>query len=385
VNHRTIRTVAVREVRQRIRARSFAIATAALVLVAVAAIVAPALVDEERPDFDVGVVGSSTSLSSSLQALEATVGGTVTVRVVEDVDAARAQLRAGTLDLVVVPDDARMLVREEPEEASDLERLVGAAQFVAGLERAGIDPERAADAVARGYRVEPLEATDTDESAQRGAAFVAVVLLFVVLLTYGQWIATGVVEEKSSRIVEILLPAISSERLLVGKVLGISAVAFAQFGVTAAAAITAAIAVGNEVPAVTPGLIATTIACFVAGYAFYAALFAGAGSLVSRPEDVGSAVTPITTVFTAVYLVSLTVTPESPVITLLSYLPPSMPTAMPPRVATGEAQWWEVAVAVVVTLAAAGITMLAAARLYRGGLLRRGPKVRLRDAWRGAA
>ena len=191
------------------------------------------------------------------------------------------------------------------------------------------------------------------------------------------------IEEKATRIIEVLLPAASADELLTGKVLGISIVGFSQFGTVAVAGLVASLAVGKNIPAATPSIIVAGFGCFVAGYAFYAALFAAAGSLVSRQEDAGSAAVPVTGLLTAAYLIGLAAPPASSLVAVASFLPPFAPMLLVARYAAGNASWWQVVAGMAVTLVGAALAIRATGRLYRGSLLRRGPKLRLREAWRG--
>jgi ABC-2 type transport system permease protein len=379
-----VRVVAGREVHQRIRARSFAVATVFLLVVVLAVVIVPAAIPDHKPHFDVGVVDGSPSLQHALVALHSTVGGVVAVHDVSNDTAAQQEVDDGTLDLALLPARHVMLVRKQPDSGSALARMVSAAQFVAGLERAGIDPGRATAAVRDGYTLHALQPKQKDEAARRGIASIAIVLLFLTLVNYGNWISSGVIEEKSTRIIEVLLPAASADELLTGKVLGISIVGFTQFGIMAVAGLFASLSVGKHIPAATPSIIVAAIGCFVAGYAFYAALFAAAGSLVSRQEDVGSAAVPVTMLLTAAYLAALAAPPGSALVAVGSFLPPFAPMLLVARYANGSAPWWQVVTGLAITLAAAALAMRATGRLYRGSLLRRGPKLRLRDAWQAA-
>ena len=120
------------------------------------------------------------------------------------------------------------------------------------------------------------------------------ILLFVAIVTYGNLVLTGVVEEKSSRVVEVLLARMPARNLLAGKVAGIGLLGLAQFAVTALAALVAAMVVDSvDVPAVSGGVLAWVVVWFVLGYALYAMAYGALGSLASRTEDAQSVAGPV--------------------------------------------------------------------------------------------
>ena len=123
------------------------------------------------------------------------------------------------------------------------------------------------------------------------------------------------------------------------------------------------------------------------GFVFYALIYAAGGSMVSRQEDVGAVTAPITMLIVGTYLASFWViaNPDNPVAVGLSIIPPFSPVLMPARMASGDAQAWQVAVAIVLTLIAiVGLNALAA-RIYSNSVLRGGTRVNLIEAWRGRA
>jgi ABC-2 type transport system permease protein len=207
-------------------------------------------------------------------------------------------------------------------------------------------------------------------------------------MLYGNLVPTGVAEEKSSRVVEVLLARMPARNLLAGKVAGIGLLGFAQFTVTALAALVAALAVGSaDIPAVSGGVLAWVVAWFVLGYAIYAMAYGALGSLASRTADASSAAVPVSFVLVAAYWASYVVVssdPDSAGSKLVSLFPATAPFAMPGRIALGAAAWWEPIIATALTVAAiAGLAVLAG-RVYTGAVLHSGPTLRLRDAWSAA-
>ena len=213
-------------------------------------------------------------------------------------------------------------------------------------------------------------------------------VLFFGISVYGQMVLTGVLEEKASRVVEVLLARIPARALLAGKIAGIGLLGLAQIGVTALAALVAAAAVRSvDVPAVRASVLAWALVWFVLGYALYATVYGALGSLGSRAEDAQSVAGPVMVVMVVAYFATFATIgqPNSVFARAISHFPLTAPMAMPGRIAMGAATWWEPVVAAAFTLAAiAGLVQLAG-RVYTRAILHSGPALSLRDIWRGKA
>jgi ABC-2 type transport system permease protein len=212
----------------------------------------------------------------------------------------------------------------------------------------------------------------------------AAILLFLSLNTFGALVLTGVVEEKTSAVVEILLAHVRAHVLLAGKVLGIGLIALAQFAVLVAVGVVSLRISGTTVPSEVWVALPATVGWFIGGFAFYATLFALAGSFVSRQEDAQSSAAPVSLIFTAGYVVVFIVAgdPGGATATVLSILPPFAPLLMPLRIATGVAAPWEVVVAIVLLVAAVYGVIRAAGAIYARSLLHRGSRITWRQALR---
>ena len=212
-------------------------------------------------------------------------------------------------------------------------------------------------------------------------------LLLMAIVIYGNLVLTGVVEEKSSRVVEVLLARMEARNLLAGKVAGIGLLGFAQFALTALAALVATRFVDSfDVPAVSGGVLTWVVVWFVLGYALYAMAYGALGSLASRTEDAQSVAGPVGYVLIAAYWASFIAVSGDPVSAwsrLLSYFPLTAPLAMPGRIALGAAAWWEQLLAVVLTVGAVAALVVLGGRVYARAVLHSGPTLRLRDVWRG--
>jgi ABC-2 type transport system permease protein len=211
-----------------------------------------------------------------------------------------------------------------------------------------------------------------------------VILLYLSLLTFGVAVTTGVVEEKTTRVVEVLLSTIRPHQLLAGKVLGIGVLGLAQLVMVATPALVVAVATGIDLPSGSLLTVASLVLWFVLGYALYSCAYAAAGSLVSRMEEANNTSFPVTFALIAAYGGAVLVgnAPDSGAARLLALFPPTAPLAMPTRAAIGTTAWWEIPVAVVLTLAATFALVRLAGRIYAGSVLRFGPKVKLRQALR---
>jgi ABC-2 type transport system permease protein len=213
-----------------------------------------------------------------------------------------------------------------------------------------------------------------------------VVVVWVLISVYGSQIALGIGEEKSSRVVEVLLSAVRPVQLLVGKVLGIGLLALAQVAGMVVVFIIAGFASGSSlVHGATLGVVLAGGVFAVIGYAFYCTAFAAAGSLVSRQSDVNSTVMPVQLPLILAYALSYTViyaNGANAFYHVLGFLPPTAPIAMPVLYASGDVPLWQVIVSAV--LCAAGTVWMArvAVRIYTNSILRTGARIKLGQAIR---
>jgi ABC-2 type transport system permease protein len=359
-----------------------------MVLVVVAAIVVPALVEAGAVTRDVGFAGTTPDgLAEEVVDQGAAVDVTVHLHRYDDVVAGEEAVRDEDIDVLVV-DASRLAWRVEVDERLRAV-LTGAIQFVALQERAaaaGITPEQLAS-LGSPVTVENDElgiaaGRSADDEA---AAYVMSILLLIAMATYGQLVLTGVVQEKSSRVVEVLLARMPARSLLAGKVAGIGLLGLLQFSVTAVAALVATLVVDSvDIPAISGDVLAWVVVWFVLGYGIYATSYGAFGSLASRTEDASSISAPVTTLLIAAYWASLVTVgqdPDAGWAQLASFFPATAPFAMPGRVALGAAAWWEpIAAAAFALVAIAGLVVFAG-RVYSGAILRTGAPTKLRDAW----
>jgi len=381
--------VAQREVRERLRGRVFQVGTAIILLVVAAAIVVPVLTRSKSTPDQVGVVGAlPPALNVALFASAAAVGDTMAIVPESDEAAADADLRSGRIDIAVI--DASKLVVKEAVVADDLStpaqlsrafaQTLGrlAAFKAAGLSSTQVDDLNRATPLP----VNSLQPAATHRKPTPGSV-VSLILVFLMLSQYSTWILTGVAEEKSSRVVEVLLAALRPAQLLAGKVLGIGLVALTQATLIVGVALGLSAAVGSDVMHGSgPTTVLAAVAWLLLGYAFYSWVYAAAGSTVERQEQIQSLAFPLSIPLVVGYVVSLIAAGSGRPTTLLevlAYLPPTAPFAMPTLVGLGGATWWQFAIAVIFSIASTFAVARAATSIYRRAILRTGRRVRFRE------
>jgi ABC-2 type transport system permease protein len=387
-----VRLVARREVVEQLRGKSFLISTAITLLILCGIIVVPRLLGAGRPEtFDVGVVGgASTAVGRTLAAQADAAGVEVRLRRPADLAAAETAVRDGELDLAIV-DGRELVVKSEVNEQLSL-LVQSASRALRAQERlaaAGLDQAEIQSVLAPSpLPVRSLEPVDATERSKRTIATVSIFLLYGQLIGYCFTVAMGVVEEKATRVIEVLLAAVRPVQLLAGKVVGLGLVGLVQLAAIGAVGLAVAIAVDAiSLPAAALPTIGWVLAWFLLGYAFYSSLFAVAGAIVSRQEELQNTATPLNLLMVGSFLVAFLgagSNPGSTLTTVTSFLPPMAPLVMPVRIAAGEAAAWEVAVSLAIMLVSIVAVVLLAARLYEGAVLRIGARVKLRDAWSGA-
>ena len=207
--------------------------------------------------------------------------------------------------------------------------------------------------------------------------------IIIVIMGGGQTIAMGVVEEKSSRIVEILLACVRPGSLLAGKILGTGVAVILGYGLIGLAAGAAA-----ELTGVLPealfsidAVVVAMIVWMIVGCAIAAAAYGAAGALVSRQEDAASVTMPLTMLFMIPYMLSfvMAMDPSKTVFRVLAYLPPLSPFLMPARLVLGVSSWAEQLVALVVALAFIPLLVGLAATVYTRAVTRTGSRMRLKE------
>ena len=384
----TVRLIATRELRERRRSKAFWVGTSVLLLGVVAAIVVPAMLGHHGPrTFQVGTVGAPPGLASSVISDAAALGGRANVRAIGSIAEARSALGAQTLDLVVEGKTA-VLVRGQNTDppAAGLAHLVARDLAVqARLQAAGLPAGRIPGLVrATPAPVRSLLPVSPDNEASKAIVVLGTIILYFCLTAYGGWVTSGVLEEKSSRVVEVILSAVRPRALVAGKVIGIGLLGLGQFAAVALAGTIAAISVGRHLPPSTPEAIGVIVLWFLLGYAFYCSAFAAAGAASSRQEEAPTVAGPLTLVILLGYVVSFSVlsNPDGVLAGVTPFVPPLAPMVMPARMLLGHAQPRELPASVAVMLVATYGLVRLAGRAYSGNILRFGGRVTLRGMLR---
>ena len=387
--------VMAREVRERFRGRVFKVTTLFVLIVVAAAIIIPVLRGGKTKVQTIGIVGSSTpSLQATVRSSAATVGLTVRLVPEPSVNAAKAELGSGRIYAAIVY--TRAVLMESSLSPTDVS---SSAQFVRSLaENLGIAKAfQAAKLSTAQYEtitharalpitsVEPGAGKSGGRSPTQATSVIGTVLIFVMLSQYNTWILMGVMEEKSSRVIEVLLSAVRPIQLLTGKVLGIGVVALAQASLIVAFALALSKAVGSSLlHGSAPLVVVSTLVWLVLGYAFYCWVYAAAGSMIERQDQVQSLVLPLSLPMIFGYIMALTgASSGSPsmLLKVLAFLPPTAPFTMPVLVGFGVVTWWAFLISAAISvLCTVGVARLAAT-VYRRAILRTGSRVRLREVF----
>lgn len=369
--------IAGREITVRAREKSFVITTALLMAVIVAGTVVWSLVAGRESVERVGLVGGGSALSQTLEQTGAATGTKIDVIVVPDQRAAEQRLDDGDLDAAVVAGPGhRYLVLSEKTLDTTLDGVLrsGLAQYQlsASLAEHGVS---AADLAAPQISDQQLKPAEPDVAQRISVALVGATLLMIAIMTGGVMVAVGVVEEKTSRIVELLLSSVRPLQLLWGKVLGIGAIALGQVVLLGATALIAGTATGLlTITGTATTMFVAVLAWFVLGFGFFAALYAATGAMVSRQEELNGASTPLTilamgVLYSGIFGIQAL---DSTWMEVLSWVPPFSAVLMPIRIATGDASVVQVIGTFLVMIAACALVVWVSSRIYSRSVLRTG-------------
>ena len=376
-----------REVVSRITDKSFLLGTAFMVVL-IAGFIGFSAWQEERTDVvTLAATPDAAAMATAVADAAPEVDENVEVTVVEvdDRAAAESALREDEADAWLHPtDDGWQLTSESSEQGS----LTNVVEVV-------VQQQVLADNAAEvGTTVESLQAGSTvttdflrGDAEKAGVAeavgFVFVFLFYFAALVFGMQLASSVIEEKQSRIVEIIAAAIPVRHLLAGKVLGNTALAVIQLMVYLVVGLVGLsfTSYKSYVPALS-GPTAWFIGFFLAGFIALACLWAVAGSLASRTEDLQATSTPLTMLMLVMFFGGLSLDGRGQVIA--SFVPPVSAVVMPKRILAGGVEWWEPLLALGLLAAFAAVTVWIGERLYRRALLQTGGRVSLRQAWSAA-
>ena len=376
---RAVWLVARREFDARVRTRSFVIGTfvVALLLVGFAFAEHPAG-DGDRPSV-IGLNGQAISVTEQLVAEAGQVGREVRTVEVTDLAAGREQVANGTLDALLSGAPAALTVLVNHTLDDELRGVLNGlvrqqvlrGQLAAMEDTAALDVDGILRTVTEAHvTVRTLSPADTTHAARLSVALVVVALLYLALLVYGSLVAVGVFEERTNRVVGFLLPAVRPRRLLAGTVAGLGLAGLVQLAAVGVVGLVAAWvagvlpSVGVAVAALAWGLL-----WYVLGFLLYATMFAAAGALVARQENLLPAIAALL-VACVLGFALLAMNPTGATTTVLSIVPLFSPILMPGRLALGGVPFWQVLLALVLTAALVAVLFRAGGWIYQKSLLR---------------
>ena len=385
---RELTLVARREVTTRMRGTAFRVSTIVLLAATVAGIAIAAALTGHPQRFTVAVTAQAPPTAAAMVRADGQAAGLQVTAVTAADRAAAVRLVEQGKAAAAVAAGGETIWKARPD--STLQPVLNAAVQQAIITQRAASLGLSPAATARLLAPVRVPSTQLHRDGQRTGrmiiAEVGVVLLYLAITVYGSFMLTGVVEEKSSRVVEVLLSRVPPSSLLGGKITGIGLAGLVQFAaVAAAAAATLLVTRPSGLPPGTYSAIPMLVAWFVLGYAFYSMLYGSLGSLASRAEDAQAAAGPVIALMLGIYVAAVAAVsrPSAGWVTLLSMLPPTAPILMPLRTSLVSVPAWQVVAAVVLMLAGTYGLFLAGARLYRNAVLHTGARLRISEAWHG--
>jgi len=352
--------VAEREISTKLRSKAFLISTGVLLLLMLGAIVFGGIISQT------GGFGGKTSVAVVAETAAKVDAQVFDVTSVADRAAAERAVRGGDVDAAVVP-------------GGDTE--VGLTVLAADEPPMGL-----VQALSASPSIELLDPVSQNPLIAYFIAIAFGIVFMMSAITFGATIAQSVVEEKQTRIVEILLASISARTLMAGKILGNSILALGQIVAIAALASVGMLATGQDLLLGELGSSLIWFAIlFALGFVLLASLYAALASLVSRQEDVASATSPVMWLIMIPYIAIIMFHTNPEALAIMSYIPFSAPVGMPMRLFLGTAEWWEPYLSALVLLVSIAIVIRIGARIYERSILRTGQRVKLGEALKADA
>ena len=390
--------VARRELRTRMLTKANIVSMVVmLVVILVGAAVGRYFLERESvPDTSqVAVAAGAEDLEPQLQAAADAAGLDLELSTLEE-DAARDALADEEVDAFVGgdPGSPLLLVPEGQPDATLLDTVTGAVQSYVVTQQIGeLGGDPAAFRTAMAAAVPQVQSLEEDEGggfdgAAFGVAMVMISVLLFALIGSGTMIAMGVVEEKTSRVVEILLATIKPTQLLAGKIVGIGLYGLFQVVVLGGALLLATqiLGVAADISVDVGAALVWLIVWFLLGYLIFALLFGGFAALVSRQEDISSVTTPLMFLLFAPFYLTMFLVPSDPdgtAVKVMSQVPFFAPFMMPVRDAFGALAAWEMPLAIAISALTIPVLVWLAARVYQRGVLHTGGRMKLTEALKG--
>jgi ABC-2 type transport system permease protein len=282
-----------------------------------------------------------------------------------------------------------------------METAIRQSLMASRLEGAGIKPERV-DSLTK-IKVD-LTSVRLDERGRGDSGIVSFIfgaivafMLYMMIMLYGQNVMRSVLEEKMTRVAEVIMASVKPDILLAGKILGVGAVGLTQQIVwvgSAAAFITYGAVMAKAMgmpqmqnvtfPTVPPLLLLSLVLFFILGYVLYSAMFAAVGAMVGSQEEVQQAAQPVVLLLIAsiIFFQPILLNPTGTLAVVMSIVPFTAPVIMPVRMTTIQVPPLELAASLAALAVTCVITIWAAARIYRIGLLMTGKRPNLKELTR---
>ena len=441
-NQNTLRNISLivkREYKNRVTQRSFIISTIVMLFLIIIGACVPTIIEyfvsTSNTQTKIAVVNNANTIAglhgdalsqymqanlngtTGTQATSATTPGqstssgqphfAVTTGTSDAINSLQQKVKNGDLNILLVLDrttnqDLRFTYYTNANSTDDanvaqVQSMAGQLNFLDKASRLGLTPAQTSSLfVQPGFTVVNTGQNQDhrSESARLAGylvAYAGVILIFMSVFLYGVSVATGVAEEKGSRIMEILVNAATPFQLMTGKIIGIGAAGLTQMACFVIVGIGAfllqtpleAALIGHaggglsiDIASISTTLLLVLLLYFILGFALYATLFAAMGALVKRQDEVQNAIQPLTWLFMIGYIASFIgiSAPDATWIKVMSYIPFWTPTTMLMRLGAGTVAWWEIPLSIVLMIIATFVCALIAARIYRFGILMYGQK-----------
>ena len=381
------RVVAEREITTRVREKSYIYSALFMVVGVIATVVLTSILGGRPTDYMVGVTDQASAgvVSAASDVVDRTDdGSTATAKEFGSTAAAEKAVRDGDVDAALIAADGggyEVVGKESVDStlSSALTSVASTSALQVNAEKQGIDLDALQSGAAVSERL--LDPESSDSGPRELAALVFLILFYITAITFGMSIAQSVVQEKESRVVEILAAAVPIRAMLWGKIAGNTVLALAQILLLALAGVGSLALTGETslLSALGPA-VAMYVVFFVLGFVALAGLWAVAGSMASRTEDLQSTTMPGQVLLFAPYIIAFTA--GAGVKTVVSMLPVMSAMLMPSRMAEGGVPVWQIGVAVAVNVIGAILIVRLAARLYERTLMRTERKIGFGEALR---
>jgi ABC-2 type transport system permease protein len=389
---RAVWLVMKRELNTRLRTRSFVVGTGVLLVLLLGYVLFQTSLAGSSDKKTVGLTGQAIGIARQLQTEAALSGREISTVVVTDPAEGRQKVEAGDLDALVSGSAAQLTATYKSSLDTELRRVldqVAQQQVLDGvLSSAQLEP---AEVMARvnGTHVQDdaLSPEPADQTQRLVVGLVVAFLLYMSIITYGMMVAQGVVEEKSSRVVEILLASVRPWQLLLGKVIGLGLVGLTQLVILAGVGLGAASATGVfTLSGFATGAVLWGLLWYLLGFLLYATIYGALGSLVSRQEDTQSVVGPLNIILVVGFIAGFNLLVQNPAgsaTKIVSLIPLLSPILMPARISTGAAAGWEIGLSLTLTVALVALLTWVGGKIYGNSVLRIGSRIKLTEALRG--